>query len=266
MMRALRQFVEQGDGTLPLPGSLPDMKALSSTYVQLQLLYRQKAAEDLVKFKQLLMAVLQSVSLPVDIISVEEIDSFAKNASYLKVIRGRRLTDFTESHGTAGGDVRECLFDHRGRAIINLHTFQSTERAYDDTFNVNVYPHHFALLASEKFYEMHKSRYPGTDIKMTEHITGGKTVMSAKQDEVIGNGEMTEIAREDSQEQTNTKRAKMCQQNGIMSDGNASEESDSTYEEDLNEMIKIAQDLLTAFYIKSPSGADQGILDACREM
>lgn len=85
------------------------MKALSSTYVQLQLLYRQKAAEDLAIFKQLLLVVLQSVSLPADTISTDEIESFAKNASYLKVIRGRRLRDMTDSHGTADGDVRECF-------------------------------------------------------------------------------------------------------------------------------------------------------------
>jgi hypothetical protein len=121
MARALRQFVEEGDGTLPLPGSLPDMKALSATYVQLQLLYRRKAAEDLATFKRLLEGILQSVSLPVDIISSEEIESFAKNASYLKVVRGRRLADLTESHGTAIGDVREYLLVVWGMAIISLH-------------------------------------------------------------------------------------------------------------------------------------------------
>lgn len=107
MVRALRHYIEQGDGTLPLPGSLPDMKALSSTYVQLQLLYRQKASEDLATFKRLVSEVLQSVSLPADDISDGEIESFAKNAAYLKVIRGRRLRDTAESHGLADGDVRE---------------------------------------------------------------------------------------------------------------------------------------------------------------
>jgi amyloid beta precursor protein binding protein 1 len=107
MVKALRHFVEQGDGTLPLPGSLPDMKALSATYVELQLIYRQKASEDLAIFKRLVVEVLQSVSLPFDVISDEEIESFAKNAAYLKVIRGRRLRDMTESHGPADGDVRE---------------------------------------------------------------------------------------------------------------------------------------------------------------
>lgn len=96
MVRALRSFVEQGDGTLPLPGSLPDMKALSATYVQLQKLYRQKASKDLATFKLLLTDVLNQVNLPLDAISPEEIESFVKHASFLKLIRGRTLQDMQE--------------------------------------------------------------------------------------------------------------------------------------------------------------------------
>lgn len=69
------------------------MKALSATYVQLQRLHRQKALEDLATFKLFLTEVLKEVNLPLDAISPEEIESFAKHASFLKLIRGRTLQD-----------------------------------------------------------------------------------------------------------------------------------------------------------------------------
>ena len=94
-------FVEEGDGTLPLPGSLPDMKSLSATYVELQGLFREKAAKDVDTFRGYLTTVLEEAQLPADAISTAEIESFTKNASYLKLIRGRRLRDMIESPKSA---------------------------------------------------------------------------------------------------------------------------------------------------------------------
>lgn len=48
MARALKDFVEgQGDnGLLPVRGSIPDMFSDSKRYIQLQNIYRDKAATD----------------------------------------------------------------------------------------------------------------------------------------------------------------------------------------------------------------------------
>jgi amyloid beta precursor protein binding protein 1 len=72
------------------------MKSLSVTYVELQRLYRAKATEDIATFRGHLTRVLEQVGLPVDSISSDEIESFTKHASYLKLIRGRRLRDIIE--------------------------------------------------------------------------------------------------------------------------------------------------------------------------
>lgn len=80
LVRALRDFVEQGDGHLPLPGSLPDFKATSSTYADLQCLYKDKAKKDVETLKACLAAVLVKAKKPKNPVSDSEIESFAKHA------------------------------------------------------------------------------------------------------------------------------------------------------------------------------------------
>ncbi|UZJ54857.1 hypothetical protein CBS101457_004177 [Exobasidium rhododendri] len=138
LVRALRSFVEQGDGSLPLSGALPDMKSLSATYVELQRVYRAKANEDVTTFKRILIQVLQQVNLPVDAVPSDELQSFAKHASYLKLIRGRPLRD-----------------------IIERPKLEAINAGFADMMNPNIFPHHFAMYAAEVFYELHNGRYPG---------------------------------------------------------------------------------------------------------
>lgn len=99
LVRALRDFVSSpstsatpgGNSHLPLPGSLPDFKSTSSTYVEVQKIYKQKALRDLAALKQHLAAVLKEAGLPSSAIGDEEIESFAKHAGYLKLVRGKSL-------------------------------------------------------------------------------------------------------------------------------------------------------------------------------
>lgn len=110
LIRALRNFVETpsqhspsgGEGQLPLPGSLPDFKASSSTYVEVQRLFKQKAQRDLEGLKGHLAAVLASVDLPSAAIADSEVESFAKHAGYVKLIRGRSLR---ERYGSPAKEV-----------------------------------------------------------------------------------------------------------------------------------------------------------------
>lgn len=96
LAHALREFVDSPANPqrfLPLSGVLPDMKADTQRYVGMQNVYRQKAKDDLVLFKQQVHRVLKSASLPLDTIADGEIETFAKHAGALRVLRGRKLTD-----------------------------------------------------------------------------------------------------------------------------------------------------------------------------
>ncbi|KAJ7065009.1 hypothetical protein C8F01DRAFT_1054604 [Mycena amicta] len=80
LLEALRKFSLEPPHTLPLTSSLPDMKANTANYIELQKLYKARAEEEREMFKALL-------SVPLD---DTLIDSFVKNAHGLKILRGKK--------------------------------------------------------------------------------------------------------------------------------------------------------------------------------
>ncbi|KAJ2156692.1 hypothetical protein GGF46_005021 [Coemansia sp. RSA 552] len=89
LVGALRRYVasQYAEGMLPLSGTIPDMKADTSSYVKLQRIYKDKAEQDKAEFATHLRAVLQDASLPAGHVSEAEVDSFCKNASRLRLLR-----------------------------------------------------------------------------------------------------------------------------------------------------------------------------------
>ncbi|RKO83426.1 NEDD8-activating enzyme E1 regulatory subunit, partial [Blyttiomyces helicus] len=130
LARAVYEFVsEEGEGRLPLPGSVPDVKADSESYIQLQTVYRQKAREDYTSVHNRVRAILTKIDRPVDAIPTEEVERFCKNAAFLTVVRYRSLD---EEYGTETADQ-----DLDGNMMYVV-----------------------CLRAIGKFYELHR-RYPG---------------------------------------------------------------------------------------------------------
>lgn len=81
---AIRVFYEK-HGVLPLPGSLPDMKATSDSYIKLQSIYKSKARADVAEVTQTVREVENTLSRP-SAVETAEIESFCKNASHVRVL------------------------------------------------------------------------------------------------------------------------------------------------------------------------------------
>jgi len=79
LLDALKKFTEK-NGTLPLSSALPDMKASTGSYIELQKMYKKKADQEKEEFKSFL-------SKEVD---KEVVDSFVKNAHGIKLLKGRK--------------------------------------------------------------------------------------------------------------------------------------------------------------------------------
>ena len=77
---AIKKFHEK-HGELPLPGSVPDMKAQSSIYVKLQTIYKSKAKKDAAEVLETVRA--HQGGKDVD---AAEVDTFCKNAAFIKLI------------------------------------------------------------------------------------------------------------------------------------------------------------------------------------
>lgn len=75
-------------GVLPLPGSLPDMKATSEEYIKLQNIYKSKARADIAEVKQTVHQLLETKfdNAPTSPVPDTEIESFCKNASQVLVL------------------------------------------------------------------------------------------------------------------------------------------------------------------------------------
>ncbi len=86
---ALRDFYLT-DGVLPLPGALPDMKAQSVDYIELQNIYKAKARNDLARVVEKVRLLERTLhrNSPVD---EKEIEAFCKGAAFIKLIKGQLL-------------------------------------------------------------------------------------------------------------------------------------------------------------------------------
>ena len=97
--KAVNEFYVK-NGVLPLSGSLPDMKAKSHDYVTLQNAYRIKAQQDIAIVASHVLKVEEQLGRT-EYIPKDEIAAFCKNASSVKLVRGRppqlaRATSWTD--------------------------------------------------------------------------------------------------------------------------------------------------------------------------
>ncbi|GAB1319022.1 NEDD8-activating enzyme E1 regulatory subunit [Madurella fahalii] len=85
---AVRKFYEKHQ-CLPLPGKVPDMKAQSKVYVQLQSIYKAKARKDAAEVLELVRAMPGGQH-----VDPAEVDLFCKNAAFVKLINatGERIS------------------------------------------------------------------------------------------------------------------------------------------------------------------------------
>lgn len=142
---ALRKFVEEeGHGSLPLQGSIPDMTATTAAYLQLQTVYRERAEGDAAAVEAHLTRLLSSVDRPSPSISPAAVRTFCRNARNLRVVRFRKLP---------GNDVAESSnSSDDGRGI------QKALSAEDTSAAASLY---LLLRAADAFYAA-QGRWPGS--------------------------------------------------------------------------------------------------------
>ncbi|KAJ5515968.1 hypothetical protein N7527_007528 [Penicillium freii] len=78
-------------GVLPLPGSLPDMKAQSADYVSLQNIYKAKARQDVEEVTATVRQLESQLRRQTPAIPDRDIEVFCKNATHIKVVLGRDI-------------------------------------------------------------------------------------------------------------------------------------------------------------------------------
>ncbi|KAL4819654.1 hypothetical protein BDW67DRAFT_155081 [Aspergillus spinulosporus] len=95
---AVREFYETHQ-FLPLPGSLPDMKAQSADYVSLQNVYKTKARKDIAEVTDIIRRIESQLGRATRV-DDKDIEIFCKNASHIQVIRGRDIPQVDNGEDT----------------------------------------------------------------------------------------------------------------------------------------------------------------------
>uniref|UniRef100_A0A3Q1GYM0 NEDD8-activating enzyme E1 regulatory subunit n=1 Tax=Acanthochromis polyacanthus TaxID=80966 RepID=A0A3Q1GYM0_9TELE len=127
MLRAVKEFVHnEGNGSLPVRGNVPDMIADSQKFINLQNVYREKALQDAAAVSKHVECLLQSVG-----------KVCSKNASFLRVVRCRSLAEEYSVDSVNKDEITSCMDNPDSEMVFYL-----------------------MLRAVDRFYQQH-SRYPG---------------------------------------------------------------------------------------------------------
>ncbi|EDO44524.1 predicted protein [Nematostella vectensis] len=110
--KAVKEFVEnEGQGALPVRGSIPDMTADSKRYIQLQNVYQDQAKKDVVAVTQRVHRILDTIGKSADCIPEQEIRLFCKNAAFLKLVRCRSLQAEYDPSTSRTNEIGNALDD-----------------------------------------------------------------------------------------------------------------------------------------------------------
>jgi len=110
LARAVREFVacaEEGNGSLPLPGKIPDMVSDTGSYMELQKMYSAKAEADLQAVTARVNRILEAVGKPAGSVPAGDVHLFCRNVQNLRCLRPRSIEE--ERTGSVSPQVAELL-------------------------------------------------------------------------------------------------------------------------------------------------------------
>ncbi|EMC91714.1 hypothetical protein BAUCODRAFT_301984 [Baudoinia panamericana UAMH 10762] len=106
---AINQFYTKHN-QLPLPGSVPDMKAESSVYVQLQNIYKSKARDDSAEVLATVRELEKETNRPQHLaVDAKEVENFCKGAAHIHLVRGRAFQTAQSDASLRFGDGAKVL-------------------------------------------------------------------------------------------------------------------------------------------------------------
>lgn len=113
MTKALSEYVKnEGNGCLPLRGSLPDMTADTTSYISLQQLYHKQANIDSEVVYRRTQQILQQIGQSPDSITENEVKLFCHHAYHLDVIRGSSIAEEYTTNASSIYDIGKKILAH----------------------------------------------------------------------------------------------------------------------------------------------------------
>ncbi len=141
------------------------MKASTTSYVTLQNLYKQKAREDVVVFKESLVKLLTRIGLDEGAVEDDEVETFVKNCSTLACLPGRSLRMELEKDvkkaeiGASFKAYTQFLFIPADRIDFTVADLEDIE--WDEMQDPSYMGYYIAFLAASHFQAKH-GYWPGS--------------------------------------------------------------------------------------------------------
>ncbi|XP_043937851.1 NEDD8-activating enzyme E1 regulatory subunit [Protopterus annectens] len=135
---AVKEFVaKEGNGNLPVRGTIPDMIADSEKFIKLQNVYRERANKDAAAVSNHTASLLQSLGKNPESIQEKEVKLFCRNAAFLRVISCRSLAEEYGTETTNKDEISSCMDNPDSEMVLYI-----------------------MLRGVDRFYQQH-GRYPG---------------------------------------------------------------------------------------------------------
>ncbi|XP_022100909.1 NEDD8-activating enzyme E1 regulatory subunit-like [Acanthaster planci] len=129
--QAAKQFVDnEGNGKLPLRGSIPDMTADSKRYIQLQSVYMEQAKQDFAAVASRVHQILVSLGKTPDSIPDMEIKLFCKNTQFLRLVRCRSLAQEYTRDTCSASDIASHLENPDSEVVLYV-LLRAADRFYN---------------------------------------------------------------------------------------------------------------------------------------
>uniref|UniRef100_A0A453LEI6 NEDD8-activating enzyme E1 regulatory subunit n=4 Tax=Aegilops tauschii subsp. strangulata TaxID=200361 RepID=A0A453LEI6_AEGTS len=120
LVASLKEFIaNEGNGELPLEGTIPDMTSLTEYYVSLQKIYQAKAESDCLAIEHRVKSILRRIGRDPDSISRACIKTFCKNTRKLKVCRYRSMEE--EFSSPVLSEVKKYFADEDSCFAMNFY-------------------------------------------------------------------------------------------------------------------------------------------------
>ena len=109
---------------LPLPGAVPDMKARSADYIDLQNIYKTKARQDCAEVFATVRELEKETNRPAKAaVDEKEVENFCKGAAHIHLVRGRPLQIVEAGRAITFGDRAKSMAMEitNPESLIGLH-------------------------------------------------------------------------------------------------------------------------------------------------
>lgn len=133
LVAALKEFIaNEGEGDLPLDGSIPDMTSTTDFYVTLQTIYQEKAESHVSSVESRAKNLLKQIGRDPHSISKSTIKQFCKNARNIRVVRYPALED---EFKTLVGQELQKLIELEENSNANLYVLLRGVDQFASTYN-----------------------------------------------------------------------------------------------------------------------------------